>query len=116
MSDKLFGSRIACGNSTTGRRAWDFYQTPPEATLALLSFLGIPKGAVIWECACGSGEMSRTISAAGYDVISSDIEDYGFGQGGIDFLTYRQENRFDWIITNPPFSHAEPFIRRAWEY
>ena len=53
VSDKLFGSRIAGGNSATGRRAWDLYQTPPEATLALLNFLTIPKGAVIWECACG---------------------------------------------------------------
>lgn len=116
VSDKLFGSRIAGGNSATGRRAWDLYQTPPEATLALLNFLTIPKGAVIWECACGSGEMSRTIAASGYKVISSDIEDHGFGQNGIDFVTYCQENNFDWIITNPPFFLAEPFVRRAWEY
>lgn len=88
VSDKLFGSRIAGGNSAAGRRAWDFYQTPPEATLALLNFLGIPKGATVWECACGNGEMSRTIEAAGYDIISSDIENHGFGRGGIDFITY----------------------------
>lgn len=116
MSDKLFGSRIAGGNPAAGRRAWDFYPTPPEATLALLKFLGIPKSAVIWECACGSGEMSRAIAAEGYNVISSDIEDRGFGKGGADFITYRQESGFDWIITNPPFSLAEQFIRRAWEY
>lgn len=114
--EKQFASRIVGGNPTAGRKAGDFYQTPPEATIALLDFLKIPKGVTIWECACGSGEMSKTIEAGGYHVISSDIEDRGFGIHGIDFITHQQERPFDWIITNPPFVLAEQFIKRAWEY
>ena len=116
MSEKQFASRIVGGNSATGRRSRDFYPTPPEATIALLDFLNIPAGAKIWECACGSGEMSKTIEAEGYKVISSDIEDRGFGTCGIDFVTYRKSDPFEWIITNPPFVLAEQFIRKAWEY
>lgn len=75
MSDKLFGSRIAGGNSAVGRRAWDFYQTPPEATLALLNFLGIPKGATIQLQRYGFSRESATyIKAhqAQYVVIDDD--------------------------------------------
>lgn len=110
-----FASQICGGNSATGRKAGDFYPTPPEATSALLNFLNIPHESVIWECACGSGEMARVIANAGYKTISSDIENNGFGVPRIDFLTYQQEEKFDWIITNPPFSIAEKFIRRAWD-
>lgn len=119
MEDKdkrQFASRISGGNSATGRKAGDFYPTPPEATIALLNFLHIPSNSIVWECACGSGMMSQAIRAMGYQTISTDIEDMGFGMAGIDFLTYQQEERFDWIITNPPFSIAEKFVRKAWEY
>jgi len=112
---RQFASRISGGNSATGRKAGDFYPTPPEATIALLEFLSIPHGSVIWECACGRGDMARVIEALGYKTISTDIEDTGFGMSGIDFLTCEKRERFDWIITNPPFSIAEKFIRKAWE-
>ena len=116
MKGKEFASRIVGGNPENERKEKDFYPTPPEATIALLDFLNIPAGAKVWECACGSGEMSRTIEAEGYKVISSDIEDRGFGDSGIDFISHKQKIPFDWIITNPPFIMAEPFIRKAWEY
>lgn len=41
------------------RRKNDFYPTPPECTQALIDFLKIPKGATIWECACGDGAIMR---------------------------------------------------------
>lgn len=119
MKDKdrrQFASRISGGNSATGRKAGDFYPTPPEATIALLKFLHILSDSVVWECACGGGMMSRAIEKVGYETISTDVEDMGFGYAGIDFLTCQMEEKFDWIITNPPFSAAEKFIRKAWEY
>jgi len=35
----------------------------------------------IWEPACGDGAISRVLEAAGYQVISTDLIDRGYGQG-----------------------------------
>jgi len=90
----------------------DFYPTPPDGTqklLAVESFRGS-----IWEPACGDGAMSRELEAAGFDVLSTDLIDRGYGTSGIDFLMYSQ-TRANNIITNPPFKHAEEFARLALE-
>ena len=104
--DARQASRINGGNSATGRRASDFYPTPPEATIALMQFLNLPMGTRIWEPACGQGHMVRAIQAMGYPVIGTDI------QMGDDFLTC-VPRVCDWIITNPPFNLAEQFVRRC---
>jgi len=48
-------------------------------------------------------------------VISTDLVDRGYGQGGIDFLTHDYGRKFDNIITNPPFSLAKEFVERCLE-
>lgn len=88
----------------------DFYPTPPEGTRALLSveqFHG-----PIWEPACGDGAISRTLIEAGHEVVSSDLIDRGYGETGIDFLM-EWRPRAPNIITNPPFKHAEQFVRHS---
>lgn len=107
--DRKRGSRINGGNSATGRRASDFYPTPPEATMALLQFLNLPPGTRVWEPACGQGHIVRVLEQMGYSVIGTDI------QTGVDFLTAPCA-ACDWIITNPPFVLAEAFIRRCGEH
>lgn len=105
--DSLQASRISGGNPAGKRSKSDFYPTPWEATAALLNYLKIPRGRFIWEPACGKGDMSKVLRDYGYSVIETDI------QTGVDFLNCDQ--RFcDWIITNPPFSLADQFIRRAY--
>jgi hypothetical protein len=77
-----------------------FYPTPPRGVLALLareSFAG-----KIWEPACGDGAISRVLEAAGFEVISTDLVDRGYGLGGHDFLA-DHATLADHIITNPPF-------------
>ena len=112
--DSLNASRIAGGNSARGRRQSDLYPTPPEATVALLRFLNLPKNTTIWEPAAGEGDMVKAIRACGYgSSFGTDVSE------GFDFLSpdifKRILTGFDWIITNPPFSLAEAFIRRAAE-
>ena len=88
----------------------DFYPTPPEGTEALLrveNFTG-----PIWEPACGDGAMSRVLEAAGYQVVSTDLVDRGYGEPRIDFLMEWQP-RAPNIVTNPPFKMVAPFIRHA---
>ena len=78
--DNLTASRIAGGNTAYKRVARDFYPTPPEATVALMDFLDLPKGTKIWEPACGQGHMVKVMEQMGYAVIGTDI------QFGDDFL------------------------------
>lgn len=105
--DSLIASRICGGNTAYKRNESDFYPTPPEATIALLDFLKIPKDKKIWEPACGENHMVNAIKEYGYDVVGTDI------QTGTDFLTADIPDGIDWIITNPPFSVSESFIERC---
>ena len=62
------------------------------------------------EPACGRGTMSEPLSEYFGSVVSSDIEDYGYGEV-VDFLKNDYADKsFDWVITNPPFKCAENFI------
>ena len=106
--DSLQASRIAGGNSMTGRRQSDLYPTPPEVTVALMRFLNFPSGVSVWEPAAGDGDMSDVISQYAFPVYVTDI------RNGTDFLKSCIDDA-DWIITNPPFSLAEEFIRHAAE-
>lgn len=106
--DKRQASRITGGNPKGKRSQSDFYPTPWEATVALLQYLQIQKGSVVWEPACGQGHMTKVLRENGYNVVESDI------QTGTDFITC-EAKKCDWIITNPPFSLAEEFIRRAYK-
>jgi hypothetical protein len=82
------------------RETHDFYPTWPAATRALLSVERFD--GAIWEPACGDGAMSKVLEAAGHEVISTDLIDRGYGEGGRDFLMEWQP-RAPNIVTNPPF-------------
>jgi hypothetical protein len=84
----------------------DYFPTPKWATHALIdneSFEG-----EIWEPACGNGAMSEVLAKTGNEVISSDLYDRGYGEGGIDFLTAKRKAAN--IVTNPPYNCAEGFV------
>lgn len=91
------------------RRKGDYYPTPPEVTQALIQWLKLPSGTVIWEPAEGAGDMVRELRRCGYRVIGSDIST------GTDFLTAPLPVGVEWIITNPPFSLSVEFINRCAE-
>jgi hypothetical protein len=84
------------------RAGRDFYATPDWVTEALLRHVRF-RGPV-WEPCCGDGAMSTVLAAHGYNVVSTDIAERGFGTPGIDFLTcpnMREGCRT--IVTNPPY-------------
>lgn len=103
---------MLANRSNPNRHKSDFYPTPPECTQALIDFLDINPKATIWEPACGTGEISEVLKMHGYHVISTDLHDRGYGDGVEDFLT-SDGKECDAIITNPPFSLAEEFIRKC---
>ena len=82
----------------------DDYQTPPEALWPLLPYLN--PDLTIWECACGKGNLVKELRQEGFAVIGTDKEK--------DFLIWQPE-RFDCIVTNPPYSLKTEFLRRAYE-
>lgn len=108
---------ILTNRSSIDRSKTDFYETPPEVTAALLNFLEennmISPGCMIWEPACGGGKMERVMLDRGYAVIGTDLHPADEGIPSVDFLA--AEYPCNWIITNPPFSQAEKFIRHALE-
>ena len=94
-------------------RGIDLYETPPEATIALLKHEQLPFYRV-WEPCCGPGAIGRVLIEAGYKVLATDITDYGgtVQTGLLDFLkATRCPAQF--IITNPPFNQADKFVRHA---
>lgn len=100
----------------TSRKDADFWITPAWATEALLERELFPN--LIWECACGEGAMARVLGRR-YGVEATDLQDRGFGKGGVDFLLEQQMiqvqdgPRTSAIVTNPPFSLASEFIAHA---
>lgn len=67
----------------------------------------------IWECACGGGHMAEILKAHGYDVLSTDLIDRGYGDIE-DFLTSTRQFDGD-IITNPPYKYALEFCHKGLE-
>jgi hypothetical protein len=91
--------------SAFDRRGRDFYATPNWVTEALLQRFQF-RGS-IWEPCCGAGAMSTVLAAHGYEVVSTDIADCGFGTAGVDFLASRSvRDGCRSIITNPPYGEA----------
>lgn len=112
MTSASLGAEAA--RSPLRDRRDDLYETPPVAVRALSTVESLPHS--IWEPACGRGAISRTLTAAGHRVVSSDLVDYGFSgqESGADFLmTWRAPDGVEAIVTNPPYKLAEEFVRQA---
>lgn len=98
------------GKIVKARDPNDFYPTPTYVTEALLQVEDF--GRQVWEPACGDGAISRVLDAAGYEVISSNLIDRGYGEVG-NFLT--SDRKVESIVTNPPFDKDDEFVRKALE-
>ena len=109
-SVSMFKTIGADGHGNEAREVDDFYATDPVVIKPLLErekFVGS-----IWECACGQGHLSKELEKQGFNVISTDLYDRGYGYAGVDFLwqgSLRAEN----IITNPPYKYATEFVKHA---
>jgi len=106
------------GTSGYARQPLDFYATEPWVTKALLD--AVKFRGMIWEPACGRGDIVRVLEATGYKVIATDIvgDDLGCQAAGrADFLAPHIIRGMPplalSIVTNPPYEFAEAFLRRA---
>ena len=96
-------------------RGVDAYFSPPEAVASLLAIEAqhLPKR--IWEPAAGDGAIVRPLREAGYEVVASDIADYGLDdcRTGVDYLKAESVPGVDGVITNPPYKLAVSFAQKA---
>ena len=91
----------------------DFYSTDPKAVRALMERLQVPKDTIIYECACGNGNLSTELESMGYQVLSTDLIDRGYGTPGIDFLQVKSIPDNCIILTNPPYKYTSEFIEHS---
>ena len=104
---RLIGASNHCDHD---RQAEDYYATEPAATdwLCKLEEFKSP----ILEPSCGEGHISKQLIANGYDVVSRDLVDRGYGEVA-DFLYMNTETWDGDIITNPPYAFAQEFVEQA---
>jgi hypothetical protein len=100
------------GTHAAAARGLDYYQTPPHATLALLSAEKLPHR--LWEPCAGGGAMVRVLRNAGHHVIASDIVQRDFPLDSVtDFFDAVAPEGCEAIVTNPPFRLAAQIVARA---
>ncbi len=104
------------GGGQVARRPADLYPTEPAGTEAFLRVEGAllrKRFGTVWEPACGPGFMARVMECHGLQVVASDLNDWGYGRPGVDFLATRWA-RAQAVVTNPPYGElAEAFVRHA---
>jgi len=85
----------------------DHFDTPAYAVKPLLQF--IKPEWIIWEPTdtTGNSEIARVLREHGNKVISTSKENF-------DFLTDEPDFEFDCIITNPPYTLKDEFIKRCY--
>jgi hypothetical protein len=66
----------------------------------------------VWECACGEGHMSKQLLNAGFDVMSTNLTDRGYGTRGVNFLE-TTHSPMSSMLTNPPFTLSDEFLVHA---
>ena len=86
----------------------DEVYTPSYAVKPIIKY--IPKGAIIW-CPLDKNDSAYVIELrnAGFNVIATHKED------GYDFFNYEPQDKYDIIISNPPFSQKDNILRRLIE-
>ena len=113
----LSGTSLAGMSKTRDRVDNDYYATPTESTKALLDNVKF-YGNFLEPC-CGEGHISEVIKEyySNETIYNIDIVDRGYDNTlEADFLNYDFLGQtFDNIITNPPYSLAEEFLRKGME-
>lgn len=109
-SAAVFKTLGASNHTDADRQREDYYATEPKATEWLCKLERF-EGRIL-EPSCGEGHMSEALKAAGYEVVSRDLVDRGYGEVA-DFLAI---DNLAWdgnIVTNPPYKYAQQFVEKA---
>jgi len=103
------GKNFSC-NNLGQRKKSDFYETPYSLTEQFLQVFPWLNVKTVLEPAAGDGAITKVVerfalgSVEAYDPMTHE---------GYDFLSHSFDKKYDLVITNPPFSLAEQFIKKA---
>jgi hypothetical protein len=69
----------------------------------------------VWEPAAGDGAIVLPFKAAGFEVVASDLVDYGLAgcKTGVDYLMAKPSPGVEAVVTNPPYKLAMKFAEKA---
>lgn len=109
-SASVFKALGASSHADHERQSDDYYATEPKAT-EWLCRLEQFEGRIL-EPSCGEGHMSEVLKKAGYEVVSRDLVDRGYGEVA-DFLAIDNQVWDGNIVTNPPYKYAQQFVEKA---
>ncbi len=86
----------------------DEIMTPEYAVKILLPYIN-PEW-ICWEsCDCGNSNITKLLRENGNTVLVSHLKD------NQNFFEYEPEEHYDIIITNPPYSIKDAWLKRAYE-
>lgn len=108
--NSVFRTLGASNHSLGEREENDYYATEPKATEWLLK-LETFNGPIL-EPSCGEGHISEALIRGGYQVVSRDLINRGYGEIA-DFLSIDNTEWNGDIITNPPYKYAQEFVEKA---
>lgn len=115
MGKNLKGTNLAGTSTTRDRVDEDYYATPYNSTEALFNNVKF-EGKFLEPCV-GGGHISEIIKKyyPNNEVIGYDLVDRGYPDTIVsDYLTNDfGEDKYDSIITNPPYSLAQEFLEKS---
>lgn len=113
---KLNASQLAGSSSHYGREEHDYYATDPKAVQMLLNKHQFT-GEKILEPCVGGGHIADYLNDYYKTTCDGiDIVDRGYPNTLVcDFLKKEITNKYDTIITNPPYSLAKEFAEKSLE-
>lgn len=119
MSKNLTGARLAGGLPSRGREEHDFYATNPQAVERLLEtgLFELTSARFALEPCAGMGHIADVLKRNSLLTATMDIVQRDYPLNAVaDYLTYDDtilKDKVDYVITNPPFSLAVPFIEKS---
>lgn len=96
---------MSATNRGANRRPNDFYQTPDYTIESLFKVLDFNNIKSFFEPCKGVGNI--------YNEVDVPYKDYCELLENRDYLTAALNNRYDLIITNPPFTYAKEFVEKS---
>ena len=93
------------GNNLGQRKKSDFYETPYSITRHLLDCEFFDTSLTVCEPACGEGAI--------VNILKEKWDENKITSYDIDKNFFNDTQQYDYIITNPPFSIAQEFVKQA---
>lgn len=113
----LMGAKLAGGNPESERVEYDYYATNPKAIEMLLREYEFNGNKMLEPCV-GAGHIADAVkSFRGYEnieITGVDLINRNYPNTIVaDFLKWDNGEKYDFIISNPPYSLAQEFIEHG---